>query len=151
MMSRYEQFASAISAIYHHIQRIERGEMIRCGGKGTFAQYLAALYRHPDGLTSAQLSEVCDRDKAAVSRAVAEMETLGLIVREGGGENQYRALLLLTPAGREAAEFVCRRAEAAVAAGGSGLTEEDRGTMYAALALIAQNLESIRREGIPEE
>lgn len=150
MQSRYEQFSSAISAIYHHIQRIEREEMIRCGGKGTFAQYLAALHRHPAGLTSAQLSENCDRDKAAVSRAVAEMEALGLIIREGEGDNLYRARLRLTESGRQTAKFVIERAEAAVAAGGSGLTDEDRATMYAALALIARNLETICKEGLPE-
>lgn len=151
MLSRYEQFSSAISTIYHHIQRIEREEMVRCSGKGAFAQYLAALYRCPAGLTSAQLSECCDRDKAAVSRAVAEMEAQGLIVRDGGGENLYRARLVLTAAGREAAEFVRRRAEAAVAAGGNGLTEEARASMYASLALIAHNLETICKEGLHDD
>lgn len=150
MLSRYEQFSSAISTIYHHIQRIEREEMERCGGKGTFAQYLAALHRHPEGLTSAQLSESCDRDKAAVSRAVAEMETLGLIRREGSGDRQYRARLLLTDSGRQTAEFVIARADAAVTYGGSGLTDEARTSLYASLALIARNLETLCKEGLPE-
>lgn len=151
MLSRYEQFSSAIATIYHHIQRIEREEMIRFGGKGTFAQYLAVLYRHPAGLTSAQLSESCDRDKAAVSRSVSEMEALGLIVRDGAKDSLYRARLRLTEEGRRAASFVYARAEAAVAAGGQGLTEEARASLYASLALIARNLETICKEGLPEK
>ena len=38
------------------------------GYKGAFAQYLVVLASHPEGLTSAQLCEQSDRDKAAVSR-----------------------------------------------------------------------------------
>lgn len=147
MLSRYEQFSSAISAIYHHIQHIEREEMVRRGGKGTFAQYLAAMHRHPGGLTSAQLAEICDRDKAAVSRAVTEMEGMGLLRREG---DPYRARLVLTEEGQQMADFVHERAEAAVAAGGHGLTGAARASMYASLALIARNLEAICREGLPE-
>ena len=106
MLTRYEHFTNVISAIYHSIQRIEREEMIRMGGRGTFAQYLAALHRHPEGLTASQLSEICDRDKAAVSRTVAKMESQGLILRRGGGDHLYRARLMLTEEGMKAADFV---------------------------------------------
>lgn len=151
MMSRYELFSSSIAAIYHSIQRIEREEMERCGCRGTFAQYLAALQRTPEGLTSAQLSECCDRDKAAVSRAVAEMEAQGLIAREAEHGSLYRVRLRLTERGRQMAAFVAARSEAAVAHGGSGLTDEARASLYASLALIAHNLDRICKEGLPEK
>ena len=149
MLSRYERFSTAISAIYHSIQKIERDEMVKSGGKGAFAQYLVALSRYPEGLTAAQLGELCDRDKAAVSRAVAEMEDRGLIVRESGKARIYKVALRLTEAGRSAAQFVCERAEAAVESGGQGLAEEERAVLYAALDRIAANLEIISKEGIP--
>lgn len=147
MQSRYEQFASSISRIYHAIQKIERMEMVSCGCKGIYAQYLAALYRSPEGMTAARLSEQCDKDKAAVSRAVSEMEKDGLIIRQGRDDNRYRALLSLTAEGRKAAEYVERQAQKAVISGGEGLSGEEREALQAALSLIAANLEKICQEG----
>lgn len=148
MISRYEQFSSAVSGIYRSIQKIEREEMEKYGCRGSFAQYLAVMNRHPEGMTSAQLCEACDRDKAAVSRAVAEMTEKGLITR---GQGMYRVRLRLTEEGSKAAAFVCERAERAVEAVGNALTDEDRRIFYASLDLISERLEEIGRAGIPEE
>lgn len=149
MISRYEQFTSLISGIERGIQKIERDEMVKLGYKGAYAQYLAAMRRYPEGLTAAQLCEICDRDKAAVSRMVNELEEKRLVEKETGAA--YRARLTLTEEGRKLAEFVCRKAQAAVDAGGQGLTDEDRRIYFAALEKIARNLEMISREGIPGE
>ena len=149
MISRFEQFTSAISAIHRNIQKIEREQMEKYGLKGAYAQYLVTIQRHKDGITAAQLCEVCDLDKAAVSRAVAEMFQRGLLERTG--ETGYRAKLRLTPAGEEAAEYVNRLASAAVEAAGRELTPESRAVLYAALESIAARLSVISREGIPEQ
>lgn len=148
MISRYEQFVSSISGIFRHIQKIERAEMVKRGYKGAYAQYLAALNRYPDGVALVELTEICDKDKAAVSRVIAEMEGKGLVFRE---DTPYRARLRLTEEGKRVAEFVNKRAEAAVAAVGKDLTEERRRAVYEALDLIAENLEIVSREGIPGE
>lgn len=150
MQSRYEQFSSSISSIYHAIQRIEKNEMILYGSRGIFAQYLAALHRYPEGLTAARLSEICDRDKAAVSRAVAEMEEEGLLTRENRGDNKYRALLRLTEEGKRAANFVAHQAQSAVDIGGQGLSDEERLRLQQMLSLIARNLEKICEKGLPQ-
>ncbi len=153
MISRYEQFSSAISSIHRCVQKIEREEMEKCGYKGVYAQYLATLYRHPEGLTSMQLSEICDKDKAAVSRAVGEMTEKNLIFRRSvtDHDSHYRALLLLTQEGHAAAQYVCERAQSAVDLVGKGLTEKNRQAFYSALSLIAEHLDALCREGLPEE
>lgn len=150
MISRYEQFSFVISSIYRSIQKIEREEMVKYGMKGAYAQYLAALNRHPDGLTSAQLCDICDRDKAAVSRVVAEMEEKGLVNRTGARDSMYRARLTLTEDGKRAADYVKRRARAAVEAGGRNLTEENRRIFYESLDIIAANLDEVSRNGLPD-
>lgn len=147
MRSRYEQFSYAISSIQRHIQKIERDEMITLGYKGAFAQYLAVMTHYPDGLTAAQLCDICDKDKAAVSRTVAEMEEKGLIRRGDGQDTSYRARLTLTDEGRRAADFVLRRAEAAVDA--CGLTADNRDAFYTALHTIARSLEAVCLTGLP--
>lgn len=151
MKSRYEEFAGIISAISRSIEKIERDEMVKYGYKGAYAQYLAVMYRNPDGITSAQLCEMSDRDKAAVSRIIGEMEAKGLVVRQSVTDSMYRAKLVLTEDGRLAAEHVCTRASAAVEAGGQGMSEDNRKVFYEALALISENLHQICRDGIPEK
>lgn len=148
MTSRFEEFTAAISTIYGHIQKIEREEMERYGLRGAYAQYLLAMERFPQGVTAAQLCDVCGKDKAAVSRMTAEMEAKGLLVREGG--SAYRAPLLLTDAGREAARFVRQRAAVAVELAGRGLDDDRRAVFYEALHLISNNIQTLSEAGVPE-
>lgn len=149
MVERYEQFSFSISGIYRDIQKIERDEMIKRGYKGAFAQYLAVMRRFPEGVTAAQLCELCDRDKAAVSRVLAEMEEKGLVSRDNS--RPYRAAVVLTQEGWELVHYVCSRASVAVAEAGQDLTEEDRKTLYCALERIAFRLQGFCRDGLPEQ
>ncbi len=157
MINRFQQFSVSIAAIYRHIQKIERAEMIKYGLKGSYAQYLATLNLHSEGLTASQLCEICDKDKAAISRVITEMEEKGLVVRErqdghiSDGSRVYRARLTLTPFGKEAADHVLDRAIVAVEHAGMGLTEENRRIFYASMEIIAHNLQSISKDGIPED
>lgn len=147
MIDRFEEFSYLISGIYGDIQKIERDEMVKYGAKGVYAQYLIPISQNPNGLTATQLCELCDKDKAAVSRAVSDMERNGLVTREGHGG--YRALLKLTEEGEKAADYVCKKAVMAVEFAGRDLTEETREIFYAALRSIANNIRIISRDGLP--
>ena len=151
MLDRFEHFSYSISNIYRHIMKIEREEMEKYGLRGSYVQYLIAMKRFPEGMTSAKLCDVCDKDKAAISRIVSEMESKGLIRRESDKSNMYRAKLVLTEEGNKAADYVCERAEKAVLAAGKGLSEDDRRIFYGVLAIFEANLRRISREGIPEK
>jgi DNA-binding MarR family transcriptional regulator len=149
MLNRFEQFTSAISALCRDVQKIERDEMEKQGLRGAFAQYLLAISRYPEGITASALCEVCDKDKAAVSRIIGEMESKGLLQKINDGTSQYRPRVSLTAAGEEAAAFVRERATAAVELAGSGLSDEDRKAFYKTLELISENLQEICKKGIP--
>lgn len=151
MIQRYEIFSAAISSMYHDVQRIERVEMAKYGLKGPHAQCLLALFRHPEGLTSVRLCELCDKDKAAVSRTVAELEQTGLLQIEQRNGIRYRAVLRLTEEGQIAAKAVCQRAELAVMQAGEGLTDAQREVFYDVLAKISGNLHAICRNGLQEK
>lgn len=151
MLDRFEQFTAAISSIHRFVQKIERDEMDKYGLKGASAQYLLAMARYPEGVTAATLCDICDRDKAAVSRILAEMEAKGLVHRVDSGESQYRALLALTPAGKEAADYVNRKATIAVELAGKDLTEDDRRVLYASLEAIAASIRTLSHKGIPDD
>ena len=148
-MNRFEQFSYVISGINRHIQKIERDEMIKYGYKGAFAQYLVAIRRFPEGLTSAKLCEICEKDKAAISRILNEMQEKGLIFRESTGENRYNALIKLTDEGLRAVAFVDERAEAAIEAIGNEMSDEKRAEFYATLNFIAAKLQTLSKEGLP--
>lgn len=150
MVSRFEQLSFAVSRIYHDIQKIERVEMEKFGLKGPHVQCMLALNRNPEGLTSSQLCTLCDRDKAAISRTVAELEKEGMISRLTNNGNRYRALLKLTERGFTAASQVNERVKVAVEKAGEGLTDDQRSVLYYALSLIAGNLQTICTEGLAE-
>lgn len=151
MESRYEAVSGSVSSMYHDIQRIERTEMARYGLKGPHAQCLLALKKHPEGITAAQLCEACDKDKAAVSRTLAELEAAGMVQREHKNGSKYRANLLLTQQGRTAAEAVAEKARLAVELAGTGFNDEEREVFYRVMHIIAGNLHKICKEGLTKE
>ena len=148
MESRYELLSSSISCMYHDIQKIERVEMGKYGLKGPHAQCLLAMKKHPEGITAARLCEVCEKDKAAVSRILAELAEAGMILRENRNGSRYRASLLLTQRGQAAADAVVEKARLAVERAGTGFGEEEREIFYRVLSIIAGNLHRLCREGL---
>lgn len=151
MLGRYEQFSFIVSVINRQIQKLEREEMVKHGHKGAFAQYLMIMRNHPEGVTSAELCELCEKDKAAVSRVVAEMIERGLVVRNTAKDSIYRAKLVLTEEGHRIAECIARRAIEVIAAVGNDLTDKERKQFYSTLDFIADKLQAISKEGIPQK
>ena len=149
MVDRFEQFAGYISGIFRQIQKIERDELEKMGLKGAFAQYLVVMTHYPEGITATQLCEVCDKDKAAVSRVISELAEKRMVCRAGDGDTPYRIPLMLTAEGRRAAAFVADRATVAVEKANEGLSETQRKVMYDALRVIFSNLEKVCRDGLP--
>ena len=148
MENRYELRSGAISCMYHDIQKIERVEMARYGLKGPHAQCLLAIKKHPEGITAARLCEICEKDKAAVSRTLAELEEVGMIYRENRNGSRYRSALMLTEQGEIAAEAVVEKARMAVERAGIGFGEAEREVFYRVLAIIAGNLHKLCKEGL---
>lgn len=144
MENRFETFVTAIMSLYRSIQKIKATKMAGFGLKGSYVMCLFQLLRHPDGLTSAELCTLCEEDKAAISRSVAELEEKGLICRpEGAGKNTYRRKLRLTERGRSVAEEVDALIVQTVDRVGAGLTDDQRENLYCSLAHIAENLRGI--------
>lgn len=148
MENRYELLSGSISSMYHDIQRIERTEMAQYGLKGPHAQCLLAMKKHPEGITAARLCQVCEKDKAAVSRILAELEAAGMILRENRNGSRYRASLLLTERGQEAAGAVVEKARLAVELAGKGFGAEEREIFYRVLSIISGNLHKLCRDGL---
>ena len=148
MSSRFEQFTAAIASIHKCILKIERMELSKYGLKAPHTQCLLVMHRHPDGITAARLCEICEKDKAAISRTIAELEQAGMVQREDPNGKRYRSCLKLSEQGMQVAASVQELAHNAVGAATGGYGEEQREVFTSTLALIASNLETICREGL---
>ncbi len=148
MVSRFEKFTYAISEINRYWHKIASMELSKYGLKGPFAMYLTVLYRNHEGVTSVQLGELCDKNKADVSRAVAALEEKGLVTRKTNNNSLYRAKIVLTKEGVSAAEKVQIAAVRAVERGGDGLSYQQREIFYSVLENIALNLKQMSQHGL---
>lgn len=150
MIRRFQEFSGAIACIYRQIQKIERAEMARYGLKGHHVQCMLALARNPEGVTATQLCEICDKDKAAISRTVAELVNAGMVLRCGAGEKRYRVQLRLTEQGSRIAREVMDFTAKAVEQAGEGFSQEDRMIFYRVINQIASNIQQLSLDGIRE-
>lgn len=148
MLKRFEQFSTVVSGINRYIQKIERDEMVKYGYKGAFAQYLVVLNKYPQGLTLTNLCDICDKDKAAVSRALTELVEKELVFKDIQENKSYKGKYCLTYKGKECAEYVVTKAKMAVSKVGSELSEEQRAVLYSSLEIIAENLKRISKDGL---
>ncbi len=150
MLNRFARFSLAISEIDRCWHKLAAEEMAKYELNSPHAVYLTTLYNFEEGVTAAKLGELCCKNKADVSRMVAILEKKGLVRKEAIGGNLYRAKLLLTEEGKQAAEHVQQRAAVAVELAGSGMSEEEREVFYRCLELITSNLQTLSKDGLPQ-
>ena len=151
MLNRFARFSLAISEIDRCWHKLAAEEMSKYELNSPHAVYLTTLYDYPEGITAARLGELCGKNKADVSRMIAILERKDLVRKEAVGGNLYRAKLLLTEAGKQAAEHVQRRAALAVELAGSSMSDTDREIFYRCLESIATNLQALSKEGLPQQ
>ena len=149
MENRFETFTVLITSLSRSIRRIKAATMAAYELKSPHVSCLYYLYKQP-GMTAAELCEVCEEDKAAVSRSLLYLEQKNYLVREGlsekggrDGAKHYRTPLTLTEEGLKIAEEIAEKVDRVLEAVGEGVSEEERAVMYRALEQINRNLRAI--------
>ena len=142
MKQRFETFVTAIGQISRSLQKLKSSEMADFGLKGTHVMCLYQLQQHESGLTSAQLVQLCDEDKAAISRCIAELQQRGLVETPENTEKRYRKILTLTEEGRKVAEGMDQKIIDAVMNAAQGYSQEEREIFYHVLLQVAENLQT---------
>ncbi len=162
MNNRFETFTVLISSVSRSIRRMKTETMAEYDLKSPHVSCLYYLYKQP-GMTAAELCELCEEDKAAVSRSILYLEKNGYLSRAGstadgfprGGSKHYRVPLMLTEKGSDIAARLVRRIDRVLEAVGEGVSAEDRAVMYRTLEQINRNLRAIceeyGEENIPDE
>ena len=100
MQRRFETFTVLINRISRDIRKIKNQEMASYHLRSAHVSCLYYMYSL-GSVTSAELCEHCEEDKATISRAVDYLETNGFLRRDVDAK-RYKSPLLLTEKGREA-------------------------------------------------
>lgn len=150
MLNRFEKFTFFIEEVSRVLHKIMADEMDRFGLKGPSSIYLILLAMHPEGMTVSAISDRCGRDKADVSRTLAQLEKKELARKSRVNNSNYRALITLTEKGEDAAASLRKIAKSAVEHASVGVSDEDRETFYTTLEIIYTNLCIMSRDGVPD-
>ena len=146
MKQRFETFVTAISQISRSLQRLKSSQMAEFGLKGTHVMCLYQLQQHEDGLTAARLTQLCDEDKAAISRCISELMEKNLVTSPDDTPKRYRKIITLTEKGRQVTAAMDQKIIDAVAAAAQGYSQEERETFYHVLLQVADNLQKAAAE-----
>ena len=142
MEERFKTFTVLVAKISRCIRKIKTEEMEEFQLKSPHVSCLYYLYKR-DGLTAKELCDVCEEDKAAVSRSIEYLEENGYIRCESQAKKRYKSPLFLTEKGGEAGARIAEKIDRILEEASAGLTEENRVIFYQSLTLIADNLQKI--------
>lgn len=142
MEERFKKFTISMTKIRRCIQRIKAEEMAEYNLKSPHVSCLYYIYKE-GSLTATQLCEICDEDKAAVSRSILQLKEEGYVSYSENSQKRYRAHIELTEKGKEIAKDLVCKIDNILNMAGEGLTEINRKIFYESLDLISSNLEKI--------
>ncbi len=145
MENRFHAFTILINQIGRSIHQIKTKEMKQFGLKSSHVSCLYYLYKSNGILTSKHLCDICNEDKALISRSLVELEGKGLCILNEKTK-RYRAPIVLTKEGLKIGKYIEERIDHLLELATLGLEESTKEAMYDALELICRNLEGINRK-----
>ena len=144
MQERFETFTVLINRISRDIRRIKNQEMAAYHLRSAHVSCLYYIYSL-DGVTSAELCEHCEEDKATVSRALCYLEDNGFIYRNTDCSKRYKSPLYLTDKGQAAGKRIAEKISDVLDIIGCTLTKDERAAFYRTLSTISRILDDIAR------
>lgn len=143
MVLRFETFTTQINKISRNIRRIKTLKTRQLNLTGPCVSCIYYLYKHAEGLAAGDLKELCDEDKAAISRTLNYLEGNGFITCLSQAKKRYNSPLLLTDKGRDIGKIVVENIDSVLEEVSVGVSEEERILFYKTFAKISENLEKI--------
>ena len=139
---RFQTFTVLMAKISRCIRRIKTEEMAEFNLKSPHVSCLYYLYKE-DFLTAKELCDICEEDKANISRSIVYLETNGYITCLSNAQKRYKSPLSLTDKGREVGRRITEKIDGKLLSVGDGLDDESRAVMYRSLSIISDNLQKI--------
>ena len=141
MEERFKTFTLLLNGINRSIHKLKTAEMAEYQLKSSHVSCLYYLYKKE--MTAKELCDICDEDKANISRAVKYLEGNGFLECKSKAQKKYQTPICLTEKGRDVAGRLVAKIDSVLSAAGNGVSEENRIIMYQSLAVIAKNLEEL--------
>lgn len=148
MLDRFERFSNGIFKIFKIWHKIAVEEMSEFGLSASHVVYLIALYRNPEGLSSARLIELSEKDKSDVSRSLKVMMEEGLVEKHSAYQKGYAGTFILTDKGRNIAKEISKKVSLAVEYANRDITDEKRAIFYEVLDKFSSNIAEIGEQGL---
>lgn len=142
MLERFETFTVLINRINRNIRKIKNHEMSDYNLRSAHISCLYYIY-HNKGITSSELCEKCEEDKATVSRSLDYLKKNGFITIEHEENKKYKSPIVLTDKGEETGKNISEKINRIIAEAGGNLTCSERVLFYRILTSISNNLDSI--------
>ena len=139
MKERFQTFTSLIAKISRNIKKIKNQEMAEYGLRSVHVTCLYYLYA-AKSLTATELCELCEEDKATISRGLDFLEANGYIVCQADGK-RYKRALHLTNKGMDVGKKIHEKINFVLDEICIDLTEEQRVEFYRSLTVISDSLE----------
>lgn len=147
VFDRFQRFTVLINRVLKSIHKIKSAEMGKFGLKSTHVTCMYYLYR--DGaLTAKELCDICGEDKAAISRAIDDLEKLSFVACGSKAEKRYKSPIYLTDKGEATGKEIALKIDGFLSKASEGLNEARRVEFYESLTLISENLQKICKENL---
>ena len=144
MQKRFETFTVLINRISRNIKKLKNQEMAEYNLRSSHVSCLYYLYTSYT-LTATDLCELCEEDKATISRSLDYLEKNDFIACQTKDAKRYKSPLYLTEKGNEAGQKIAGKINNILDAISGGLTEEERVAFYRSLLIISNSLDAISK------
>jgi len=145
MEQRFETFTVLIAKINRNIRKIKNHEMSDYDLRSPHISCLYYLYVS-EGITSTDLCERCEEDKATISRCLDYLEKNGYTINGNKTAKRYKTPIILTEKGIEAGKRIADKINNVLDEISTELTEEERLSFYKSLTIISNSLETVAKK-----
>ncbi len=144
MEERFETFTVLLNRINRNIRKIKNEEMANYELRSPHISCLYYLYIAKK-LTSKDLCERCEEDKATISRSLDYLEKNNYIICKSESRKRYNAPFELTERGMRAGKKIADKIAAVLDEISTGISDDDRAIFYRSLNVISENIDKVAK------
>ena len=145
MEERFQTFTLLIANISRNIRKIKSGEMAEYNLKSQHVSCLYYIYK-AKSITAKELCDLCDEDKANISRSVKFLEERGYLKCDTKLTKRYLSPLELTESGVAIAKSIGERIDEVLIQSGDGITDTELCGFYKCLGIINDRLQKFAEQ-----
>ena len=145
MTDRYEAFTTLINRINRNIRKIKNKEMAEYNLRSPHISCLYYLYK-TNNLTATELCELCEEDKATISRSLDYLEKNGYLFCKCQSKKRYNSPFELTESGLIAGKKIADKIDLVLDKINDAISDKDREILYSCLNTISESIDRAVKE-----